>query len=111
MTVAGLLVFINDIHGLGPHTAGLYPTDSGYSDQDDASAASARCYFARMKKQPPMLQAADESAAADYRNAVNALGSDDGDKVMAQLKRPASTTSSLAMASSGRMVAGSTACI
>jgi branched-chain amino acid transport system substrate-binding protein len=40
-----------------------------------------------MKKQPSMLQAADYSATTNYLNAVKAVGSDDADKVMAQLKK------------------------
>jgi branched-chain amino acid transport system substrate-binding protein len=88
MKVAGLLVFINDIHTLGLNTTqGLYLTDGWYWDQNDASRAWAKRYFAKMKKQPSMLQAADYSAALNYLNAVKALGSDDADKVMAQLKK------------------------
>jgi len=86
--VAGLLVFINDIHTLGLNTTqGLYLTDGWYWDQNDASRAWAKRYFAKMKKQPSMLQAADYSAATNYLNAVKTLGSDDADKVMAQLKK------------------------
>jgi branched-chain amino acid transport system substrate-binding protein len=88
MKVAGLLVFINDIHTLGLNTTGgLYLTDGWYWDQDDASRAWSKRYFAKMKKQPSMLQAADYSAATNYLNAVKALGTDDPDKVMAQLKK------------------------
>jgi branched-chain amino acid transport system substrate-binding protein len=88
MKVAGLLVFINDIHTLGLNTTqGLYLTDGWYWDQNDASRAWAKRYFAKMKKQPSMLQAADFSAATNYLNAVKTLGTDDGDKVMAHLKK------------------------
>ncbi|RYE69020.1 MAG: ABC transporter substrate-binding protein [Oxalobacteraceae bacterium] len=88
MKVAGLLVFINDIHTLGLNTTqGLYLTDGWYWDQNDASRAWAKRYFAKMKKQPSMLQAADYSAVTNYLNAVKTLGSDDADKVMAQLKK------------------------
>jgi len=88
MKVAGLLVFINDIHTLGLNTTqGLYLTDGWYWDQNDASRAWAKRYFAKMKKQPSLLQAADYSATTNYLNAVKALGTDDADKVMAQLKK------------------------
>lgn len=88
MKVAGLLVFINDIHTLGLNTTqGLYLTDGWYWDQSDASRAWAKRYFAKMKKQPSMLQAADYSAATQYLNAVKTLGTDDADKVMAQLRK------------------------
>jgi branched-chain amino acid transport system substrate-binding protein len=88
MKVAGLLVFINDIHTLGLNTTqGLYLTDGWYWDQNQDSRAWSKRYFAKMKKQPSMLQAADYSAATNYLNAVKAVGSDDADKVMAQLRK------------------------
>jgi branched-chain amino acid transport system substrate-binding protein len=88
MKVAGLLVFINDIHTLGlTTTQGLYLTDGWYWDQNDATRAWSKRYFAKMKKQPSMLQAADYSAATNYLNAVKAVGSDDADKVMAHLRK------------------------
>jgi branched-chain amino acid transport system substrate-binding protein len=88
MKVAGLLVFINDIHTLGlATTQGLYLTDGWYWDQNEASRAWAKRYFAKMKKQPSMLQAGDYSAAWNYLHAVKTLGTDDPDKVMAQLKK------------------------
>ena len=40
-----------------------------------------------MKKEPSSLQAADHSAAMQYLMAVKAIGTDDGDKVMAQLRK------------------------
>jgi branched-chain amino acid transport system substrate-binding protein len=88
MKVAGLLVFINDIHTLGLNTTqGLYLTDGWYWDQNDATRAWSKRYFAKMKKEPSMLQAADYSATTNYLNAVKAVGSDDADKVMAHLKK------------------------
>jgi branched-chain amino acid transport system substrate-binding protein len=88
MKVAGLLVFINDIHTLGLNTTqGLYLTDGWYWDQNDATRAWSKRYFAKMKKEPSMVQAADYSATTNYLNAVKAIGTDDADKVMAQLKK------------------------
>ena len=88
MRLAGLLMFINDIHSLGLNlTQGMYLTDSWYWDQNDDSRAWAKKYFAKMKKEPSSLQAADYSATMQYLNAVKAVGSDDADKVMAQLKK------------------------
>ncbi|PUA18350.1 ABC transporter substrate-binding protein [Glaciimonas sp. PCH181] len=86
--LAGLLVFINDIHSLTlKQTQGMYLTDSWYWDQDDASRTWAKRYFSKMKKEPSSLQAADYSAAMQYLTAVKAIGTDDGDKVMAQLRK------------------------
>jgi len=88
MKMAGLLVFINDIHTLGLNTTqGLYLADGWYWDQNDQTRAWAKRYFAKMKKQPSMLQAADYSATTNYLNAVKTVGSDDADKVMAQLRK------------------------
>jgi branched-chain amino acid transport system substrate-binding protein len=88
MKIAGLLVFINDIHTLGlATTQGLYLTDAWYWDLNNDTRAWAKKYFAKMKKEPSSLQAADYSAAMNYLNAVKAIGTDDGDKFMAQLKK------------------------
>jgi branched-chain amino acid transport system substrate-binding protein len=88
MKLAGLLVFINDVHSLGlKMTQGMYVTDGWYWDQNDQTRAWSKRYFAKMKKEPSMLQAADYSAATNYMAAVKAVGSDDADKVMAQLKK------------------------
>ncbi|HZW14036.1 MAG TPA: ABC transporter substrate-binding protein [Noviherbaspirillum sp.] len=87
MKLAGLLMFINDIHSLGLNlTKGMYLTDGWYWDQNDDSRKWAKRYFERMKKMPSMLQAADYSATMQYLNAVKAAGTDDADKVIAQLK-------------------------
>jgi branched-chain amino acid transport system substrate-binding protein len=88
MKMAGLLMFINDIHSLGLKlTHGMYLTDGWYWDQNEQSRAWAKRYFAKMKKEPSMLQAADYSATMQYLAAVKATGTDDSDKVMAQLKK------------------------
>jgi branched-chain amino acid transport system substrate-binding protein len=87
MKLAGLLIFINDIHSLGLNlTQGMYLTDGWYWDQNDDTRTWSKRYFAKMKKEPSMLQAADYSAAAQYLKAVKATGTDDADKVMAWLK-------------------------
>jgi branched-chain amino acid transport system substrate-binding protein len=88
MKLAGLLMFINDVHSLGLKlTQGMYLTDGWYWDQNAESRAWAKRYFAKMKKEPSMLQAADYSATMNYLAAVKAIGTDDPDKVMAQLKK------------------------
>ncbi|RZJ84020.1 MAG: ABC transporter substrate-binding protein [Massilia sp.] len=87
MKVAGLLVFINDVHTLGLNTTqGMYFTDGWYWDRTPESRAWAKRYFAKMKKQPSMLQAGDYSATMQFLNAVKATGTDSADKVMARLK-------------------------
>ena len=87
MKIAGLLVFINDVHSLGlANTEGLQLADSWYWNQDDASRAFAKRFFAKYKRMPSSLQAADYSATTSYLKAVQAVGTTDADKVMAQLK-------------------------
>lgn len=88
MKLAGLLMFINDVHSLGLKlTQGMYLTDGWYWDQNEESRAWAKKYFAKEKKEPSMLHAADYSATMFYLNAVKAAGTDDGEKVMAQMRK------------------------
>jgi branched-chain amino acid transport system substrate-binding protein len=87
MKLAGLLMFINDVHSLGLNlTQGMYLTDGWYWDLNDDSRKWSKRYFEKMKKMPSMLQAADYSATTTYLNAVKAAGTDDADKVIAQMK-------------------------
>ncbi len=87
MKVAGLLVFINDVHSLGlNNTAGLQLADSWYWDQDEESRKFARRFFDRYKRMPSSLQAADYSATLTYLKAVQAAGTTDADKVMEKVK-------------------------
>ncbi|CAG9173910.1 hypothetical protein LMG23992_02574 [Cupriavidus laharis] len=88
MKIAGLLMFINDIHSLGlKNTEGLLMTDSWYWDMNDDTRKFANRYFSKMKKMPSSLQAADYSAVSTYLKAVAAAKTDDPDKVMAELKK------------------------
>lgn len=87
MKVAGLLVFINDVHSLGlANTEGLQLADSWYWNQDDASRKFAKRFFDKYKRMPSSLHAADYSSVMNYLKAVQTAGTTDGDKVMATLK-------------------------
>jgi branched-chain amino acid transport system substrate-binding protein len=87
MKIAGLLVFINDVHSLGlANTEGLQLADSWYWNQDDASRAFAKRFFDKYKRMPSSLQAADYSATMNYLKAVQTAGTTDGEKVMSTLK-------------------------
>ena len=87
MKMAGMLVFVNDIHALGLNvTQGMYLTDGWYWDQNDETRAWSKKFMAKNKKAPSMVHAADYSAVTFYLNAVKAIGTDDGDKVMAKMK-------------------------
>jgi branched-chain amino acid transport system substrate-binding protein len=87
MKVAGLLVFINDVHAVGVANAeGLQVADSWYWNQDDESRKFAKRFFDKFKRMPSSLHAADYSAAMNYLKAVQKVGTTDADKVMAELK-------------------------
>lgn len=87
MKLAGLLVFINDVHSLGlDNTAGLYLTTAWYWNQDDASRAWSKRFFDQHNRAPSFLQAGDYSVASTYLKAVKATGTDDGDTIMQWLK-------------------------
>lgn len=87
MKLAGLLIFINDIHALGLKlTQGMYLTTGWYWDQSDASRVWSKKFEEKIKRKPSMLQAADYSAVTFYLNAVKATGTDDADTVMKWMK-------------------------
>ncbi len=86
MKLAGLLMFINDVHALGlKATQGMYITDSWYWNQNSDTRAFSRKFFDTMKRMPSSLQAADYSAAHQFLAAVKNAASDDSDKVLAEL--------------------------
>src|SRR5438309_5751804 len=86
--LAGLLVFISDIHSLGLERAqGLSLTEAFYWDLNDKTRAFSKRFAAKNNgKMPTSIQAGYYSATLAYLNAVKAAGTDDADKVMATLK-------------------------
>ncbi len=86
--LAGMLVFLTDIHGLGLQTAqGLIFTTTFYWDLNDGTRAFAKRFSAANDgKFPTMVQAGVYSAVTHYLKAVEALKSDDGTKVVAKMK-------------------------
>ena len=88
MKLAGLLMFINDVHALGLKAAqGMYLTDSWYWNRDPETRAWSRKFFEKIKRMPSSLQAADYSATLQYLNVVKAIKTDDADKVMEQFRK------------------------
>lgn len=65
---------------------GMYLADSWCLDENDESGAWAKRYFAKIKKMPTGLHVSGYSATLQYLKAVKAAGTDDADKVIAQLK-------------------------
>jgi len=87
MKLVAMAMYINDVHALGLDVAqGMYLTTAWYWDLNEQTRAWAKRYFAKMKNQPSMLQAADYSAVTHYLQAVKALGSDEPEKVMQKMK-------------------------
>jgi branched-chain amino acid transport system substrate-binding protein len=86
--LAGLLVFLTDVHALGLQTAqGLTITTTFYWDQNDASRAFAKRFAERDKGiYPTMVHAGVYASVLHYLKAVEALKSDDGTKVVAKMK-------------------------
>ena len=87
-SLAGLAVFITDIHGAGlADSQGLLMTEAFYWDANDETRQWSKRFFERMKKMPTAIQAANYSSTLHYLRAVQAAGSTDADKVMAQMKQ------------------------
>jgi len=87
MKIAGLLVFITDIHSLGlKNTEGLLLTTSWDWNLNDKTRAFGKRFFEKTKKMPTDIHAADYSATINYLKAVQAAGTTDADAVMAKLK-------------------------
>src|SRR5216683_195814 len=87
-SLAGLLVFLSDIHGLGLDKAqGLIFTETFYWDLNDQTRAFAKRFAAANSgKYPTMVQAGVYSAITHYLKAVQAGKTDDGTKVIAKMK-------------------------
>jgi branched-chain amino acid transport system substrate-binding protein len=86
--LAGLLVFVSDVHSLTLERAqGLRLTEAFYWDLNDKTRAFSKRFADKFKgKMPTMVQAGFYSATLAYLTAVKAAGTDDPDKVMAQMK-------------------------
>ena len=88
-SLAGLLVFITDVHGLGLKTAeGLIMTEAFYWYMNDATRAFTNRFAPQDKGiHPTMVHAGVYSAVLHYLKAVEALKSDaDGKAVVAKMK-------------------------
>jgi branched-chain amino acid transport system substrate-binding protein len=88
-SLAGLLVFLSDVHGLGLQTAqGLIFTETFYWDLNDNTRAFAkRMAAANNGKYPTMVQAGVYAGVLHYLKAIEAAKTDDGTKVVEQMKK------------------------
>jgi branched-chain amino acid transport system substrate-binding protein len=88
MKLVGLLTFVDDIHHMGLEKAqGLYLADSWYWNRDDETRRWSERFYERQQRMPSSLQAADYSAAFQYLQAVDAVGSTDPEAVIDHLRR------------------------
>jgi branched-chain amino acid transport system substrate-binding protein len=86
-SLAGLLVYINDIHSLGLQaTQGLLLTEAFYWDLNDDTRKWSKRFFERMRKMPNMSQAGVYSATMHYLRAVQAAGTDESGAVVAKMR-------------------------
>ena len=86
--LAGLLVFITDVHSLGLKTAqGLVLTSPFYWDLNAGTRAWSDRFMKETGRRPTMVQAGVYSSVLHYLKAVEAAGSaKDGLKVVAKMK-------------------------
>ncbi|GAB0113240.1 ABC transporter substrate-binding protein [Acidisoma sp. C75] len=92
MKIAGLLIYINDVHGMGLDIAqGLVLTESFYWNLNDRTRAFTKRVLPRTPTNyPSMAQAGCYSGTLHFLKAVDALGVDkalDGAAVVAQMKK------------------------
>ncbi|MCX5591955.1 ABC transporter substrate-binding protein [Alcaligenes endophyticus] len=87
MNLAGLTVFLMDIHSLGLDvTQGMYFTVPWYWNISDEASKWSDRFEEKVKRKPSYIQAGDYSAVTAYLNAVKETGTDDADAIMKWLK-------------------------
>jgi len=87
MKIAGLLVFLTDIHSIGiNNAAGMSVAAPWYWNQDEQSREFASRFIHKQKRMPTFVQAGNYSSMLTYLKAVKAAGTDDADKVLAEMR-------------------------
>jgi branched-chain amino acid transport system substrate-binding protein len=85
--IIALLMQITDVHALGvTATQGLIVTDAFYWDSNDETRAFSKKFMGRVGHMPTMIQAGLFSATMHYLKAIEAIGTDEAPKVMAQMR-------------------------
>jgi branched-chain amino acid transport system substrate-binding protein len=85
--LAGLLLTLAEVHGLGLQAAqGLVLTEGFYWDRNDQSRAFSERFLKRTGRMPNMIQAGTYSATLQYLKAVKAADSKNSDAVARKLK-------------------------
>jgi len=85
--LAGLLLTISEVHGLGLQAAqGLVLTEGFYWDQNDKTREFSQRFIKRTGHMPSMIHAGTYSATLQYLKAVKAADTKDSDAVVKKLK-------------------------
>lgn len=85
--LAAFLMQTSDIHAIGLQAAqGLLVTTGFYWDLDDDTRAFAQRFMDKTGRRPTMVQAGLYSAVTNYLKAIDKSGTDEGPKVIAQMK-------------------------
>jgi branched-chain amino acid transport system substrate-binding protein len=85
--LAGLLLTLAEVHGLGLQAAqGLVLTEGFYWDRNDQSREFSERFLKRTGRMPNMIQAGTYSATLQYLKAVKAANTKDSDAVAKKLK-------------------------
>ena len=86
-SLAGLLMFITDVHSLGLKvTQGMYLTEGFYWDFNNETRAWSKRFFEKHRRMPTMVQAGVYSSTMHYLKAVKAAGTDEAKAVMRKMK-------------------------
>lgn len=85
--VTGLLVMINDIHAMGLKAAGgMLVTEAFYWNLNEQTRAWSMRFYEKRKRMPTMIQAGIYSMVTHYLKAIEAVGTDEAQAVMAQMR-------------------------
>lgn len=85
--LAGLLLFISDVHSLGLETAqGVVLTTGFYWDLDEETRAWSKRFFERRNAMPTMTHAGVYSSVTHYLKAIEAAGTDEPLAVAAKMR-------------------------
>ena len=84
--IAGLVIFLTDVHSLGLEVAqGMQLTTGFYWDRNDETRAWSKRFYERHGAMPTMVHAGMYSAMTTYFKAIEAAGTDATDVVRAKL--------------------------
>jgi len=86
-TLAGLHVFISDIHSVGlQHAQGMLLTTGFYWNLNETTRAWSRRFYEKTRRMPTMVHAGVYSSTMHYLNAIKAAGSKDPKVVLAKMR-------------------------